>query len=332
MHWVNAAGYSLLSGGPAGLPSAGSAVHQCLPKLIRTWWAVSTSPSFRSSWLSRRKSIQVLLPLFAGLALMDDIRLMDMDRTESLKLLSLDVFLLASTFGTCCYSLDAWRLDWYVCITNIIYLLAWFSSHHSDSYGGGENSMFVSMCWNVVFSFTGVHSCMCFAAGCGCATHQLFRGRPGDAATVLMFAGCLSFATALTEYCNGRSFKELEEWQAATNHLLDSASDGFCSVDVGTGEIVSSSARLAKTFGAVGATGAFVAEWAAGDGDRELLDAMLQSARSGSDIHPRLITCRRPPAWGGCARSAVFDGKVIPFKVLEKGGGGAAAHLLPGRR
>merc|ERR1719265_2178664 len=106
---------------------------------------------------------------------------------------------------------------------------------------------------------------MGFAMGCGCAAQQLLHGRARYAAVLVVSTGLASFAAAFAEYCIGRIYKELQEWQAATNHLLDSTSDGFCSVDLGTGEIVSSSVRLAKTFGAVGATGAFVAEWAACD-------------------------------------------------------------------
>lgn len=318
MQRAHASGYSLLGEAPAGLSSgAVSAVSQWLMKLLREWWAVSTSSSFRSSWLSRRQSTR-LFPLIAFLSLADDFRRMEsMDRADGLKIVCIDLIFIVSTFAVCCYPLDSWRLDWYIFATVTLYGTSWIASTHSHELD--EGFLFIVVCWVVLLAAMGVHSCAGLLFGCISAGQRLIRGKACDAAAMVALTGLISFFAAFGEHCNGRICKQVEDLQAATHHLLDTTSDGFCSVDVRTGEIVSSSARLSKTFGAVGGTGAFVAEWAAGDSEREQLAAMLQSARSGSELNPCLVTCRRPlPPCGTASNSAVFDGKVIPFKIADE--------------
>ena len=99
----------------------------------------------------------------------------------------------------------------------------------------------------------------------------------------------------------------------AMQQLLDMASDGFCSVDVCTGALTTSSERLRKTIGHGALPGSLLTNWVEED-DRATVLEILRLAAIGEKLHPVLVTCLvgniKEDACGTAIR---FDARIIPY-------------------
>ena len=110
---------------------------------------------------------------------------------------------------------------------------------------------------------------------------------------------------------------QAELWKEARAKLglqmvLDSTSQGFCTVDVINGIVLSASPQLQETLGGDLTVGQQLSAWAPHDRDKSSLRVLLKAASDAGDLQPTLVTCRTPSS-GEPASS--FDAKIVPYAL-----------------
>lgn len=122
----------------------------------------------------------------------------------------------------------------------------------------------------------------------------------------------------LVEYRIGSVFYDLQQKNQSLSMLLDKATDGFCSVDEGTGIIRSASPQLEKTLGAPGnLVGRRLFEFVQSS-DHISIQAVLNLSPDARKMEPMLLSFAQEQSQVNVDSQVVFDARLIPFTTSDR--------------
>lgn len=170
----------------------------------------------------------------------------------------------------------------------------------------------------LIFFAMGCHSSSCVAYG---MTVSVFvMSSPRSTTDLRLGVPLLSFTfsvfVVVFEFCLASLFEDLRDQIAIKEKLLDSATDGVCTLDVISNTVASASPQLLETFGCGSLVGMRLSDFVdTRDAHKLEFDINFDNS-SAVDLSPVLVTCHRKAGANGRCMSA-FDAQFFPYTLSE---------------
>lgn len=261
---------------------------------IEQWCIMSTNISFLQSKVSRRHLWSVTVPLFFGLMVLFDGLIQDWNT------LPWDAIGFIAIWGI---TLIMPRASlWNDALISLVLVLNFMITIRYESQV--QLAMF-AVCTEI---FLGVHTCAVASTGFMLLLQCSFYGIGTLATNTIL----LLLATSWSLYLECITTK-VHSSQLALESFVDNGTDGFCTINVGTGQVTSASSSLKVSFGNLDLVGEVLANFLkVDDKDRfeTLLDASSRNCFSSILVTFQLLDLSR-----------AFDCRVVTYEAINAGVG-----------
>ncbi len=269
--------------------------HWCGAKdMVQKWWGLTTGAQFLSSTVSRRGSRFIWL-LWAFFGYFCDRQDAPTESRFSKSIIMFDALLIIVVLGTLRMPRASMLADVAFVFAEIILWIHGLSSSKflASHFASVQFLPFQLLGWTIMMSWTGVHPCLVslYAA----VTYAMLMFYDLCSVYIVVICGVCTFisvwSSAFVDFRIAQLLFELEAQRSATEHLLDHASDGFCTVNIKSGAITSASSKLEDTLHADQLEGMSFGQFIQPN-DITVLENLYASVETNRKLTPVMLTCR----------------------------------------